>query len=507
MRFKTLAPTAFRRGEVTGQDLAIAGLFVAVSAAYFVQAINLAAAAPLWMDEVLALWTARSADLTAVLHALEGGSEFTPPLYDSFLYLVVKAGLSSPLMLRLSSVIAGYLAALAMGALVQPRAGWRLAALATALTLCSGLFEYAVQARPYIFVTALFGWVLVVWDRLPIEGTILPGKCLALAGMLTAMVALHFYAVLLVALLGFLEIVRLGGDRRLPRPPVIAAVAVGGMSILLWLPILKAASVFSRQDVFAPLYYARPRLSQLGLLYPWLARWPGLVTLAMLPALMLIRRIRIGDARLAAIAGILCVAPLFIFVFSWFVSHSFAPRYAICGVFGFALLMVWLIAQFEDRAPLLAGAILALLVAETIGRPGGELAKTDRLTMLAVVANAPGALPIVTGSGLRFFEMAANAPPSIARRLVYLDLPAVQSGDPTNRHQVERWKTIDSTLPVVEAGAFICATPRFLLLTDPSGGVDDLPEWLASHAAYSKPSRDRPALTLIEKVSCPTSSR
>jgi len=60
--------------------VADAGLFVLLSASFWISAGAIAATRPYWMDEVLAVWTARMSTAGGVWDALMKGAEFSPPL-------------------------------------------------------------------------------------------------------------------------------------------------------------------------------------------------------------------------------------------------------------------------------------------------------------------------------------------------------------------------------------------------------------------------------------------
>ncbi|MEE2915483.1 MAG: hypothetical protein VYB32_00225, partial [Pseudomonadota bacterium] len=137
------------------------------------------------------------------------------------------------------------------------------------------------------------------------------------------------------------------------------------------------------------------------------------------------------------------------------------------------------------------------------GRWGGEIAKRDRLDALDAVARVPGNAPIVTGSGLRFLEMAENARPEIARRLVYLDTPDIPSPDPTNRNQVLRWAAIDPRVRVAQARAFTCAHPALWLFAQPGpGGADTLPDWFARRFDMPDPPARRATVRPLRMPYC-----
>lgn len=472
-------------------DRAAVLLFALASAIYFVQAMVLAAHAPFWMDEILTLWTARLPDMAAVWTALVRGAEFTPPLYDWLIHGLYQMGVTSPLGLRLPSIIAIYIAALATGAIVRRHAGSAPAALAAGIILSSGLFGYAVQMRPYALVTAAFACALALYDR---PGRPSIQRLAAMAALLALAIGLHFYALLLAAGLGLLELIRARTGGRAPCWRTLAAIAVAGASILAWLPILLAARAYSASDVLAPDYYARPIPFALIRTYAMLLGWLIVPLVALLAASIIMKRER---SPLHLTAFTIAAAPIGVFAFALLVSHSYADRYALAGGIGVALLFAALAQQFSPRASV---ALLAMLIAATPWRAGGEIAKADRLDALAAVEAAPSALPIVTGSGLRFFELREN---SVAGpRIAFLDT-RMPSGDPTNRNQISRWKAIDPSLKIEDAQAFLCAHPAFYLFAQPlDGGADELPAWLATRADFTSPPANHASLTLVRAHAC-----
>jgi hypothetical protein len=89
--------------------------------------------------------------------------------------------------------------------------------------------------------------------------------------------------------------------------------------------------------------------------------------------------------------------------------------------------------------------------------------------------------------GLQYFELSEAAPDSMKSRLFYVTAPAgVVSPDPTNEHQVERWKAIDPELHVVSPEAFFALNPRFYLLHT-TGSTDVLTGWLLAQGSIEKP--------------------
>ncbi|MES2443023.1 MAG: hypothetical protein V4574_09345 [Pseudomonadota bacterium] len=494
MLAEALPETRVAPGVVTLDRAAVAA-FALLSALYWVQAATLAANAPFWMDEILTLWTARLPDVAAIWSALLHGAEFTPPLYDLLLHALHQAGVTSPLGLRLPSIAAIYIAALAIGFMVRHHAGTAPAALAAGIVLSSGLFGYAVQARPYALVTAAFACALALYDR---PGRASNRRLAAIALLLALAIGLHFYALLLAIGLALLELIRARTERRAPCRRTLAAIALAACSIMLWLPILLAARAYSGGDVGAPDYYAQPVPIALVRTYAVLLGWLALPLAGLLAAAIAVKQ---QTSPLRVTALVVAAAPIGVFAFALLVSHSYADRYALAGGIGIALLFASLAQQLGTRAAPASVVLLVLLIAGTPWRGTGEVAKPDRLEALAAIEAAPPALPVVTGSGLRFFEIRENTP--IGERLIFLDTPGVPSRDPTNRNQVRRWKAIDSSLRVEDAQSFLCANPAFYLFAQPpDGGADDLPGWLAGRADFTPPPPGRATLTLVRARPC-----
>ncbi len=478
-------------------DRAATLLFGLLSLIYFFQATTLAAHAPFWMDEILTLWTARLPDLASIWAALAAGAEFTPPLYDWLIHALQQAGVSSALGLRFPSIVAMYIAALATGAIARRHVGTAPAALAAGIVLASGLFGYAVQVRPYALVTAAFACALALYDqRQPLSNR----RLAAIALLMALAIGLHFYALLLVGAIALLELVRARGEARPVSRGLIAALAVASCSILAWLPILIAARAFSGADTGAPGYYGQPVPLALVRTYAMLLGWLTLPLAGLLAASTLVP----GRAtQLRATALVMSAVPLGIFAFALVVSHSYADRYALVGGIGVALLFASLAHQVGQRWRLVSPVILAALLLATPWRDGGEIGKVDRLEALATVEPIRDTLPIVTGSGLRFFELRENT--RFGAQMVFLDLPAASLSDPTNRNQVMRWKAIDPRLRIQSAAEFVCARPVFYLFAQPGdGGADALPGWLAGHADFAPPPASRASITLVHARPCPS---
>src|SRR3984957_12342092 len=154
-----------RGSSIVSERTALLMSFVLISVAYFYSAIVTAIAKSLWMDEVLAVATARLPTLGDIWSAIWSGAEFSPPTYHVFLHaLIGLAGAHDDrLVVRLPSIMAVYVAALCIGILVRRRLGSTAPALCLGVILCPGLFDYAVQARQYALLSLGLAAALLIW--------------------------------------------------------------------------------------------------------------------------------------------------------------------------------------------------------------------------------------------------------------------------------------------------------------------------------------------------------
>jgi hypothetical protein len=503
------APHGFpsERRDWADDRLALA-LAALASLAYAAAALSAAARQPYWMDEVLAVWTARQPGVGAVWEALRRGAEFSPPLYHLLLRGIVALGGDGPVWLRLPSIAAVYAVALAAFVLARRRFSAAIACLALATCLSGLLFSYAVQARQYACVAACFALALVLWDGLP-ERRIPWPRALGIALLLATAIGMHAYAVLLAGSLGLMEGLRSLRHRRV-RWPVVLAVGGAVLSILLWLPIVQAAGAYSRLDAAAPDYYARPTAIRLILSVWDLLAGEGALLLSPFAALGVALAARLAAGRPARAARpdlpilvlVLCALPVLVFAFAACVTGTFNGRYAIAGALGVALLVAQGVAA-HPRGRAIACGLIALATGSFLWQ--GEAPRVlRREAALALVARAPDGLPIATGNGLRFLEFREGADDGIARRLVFLTVPDLDRGpDLTNDHQVQRWARIDPALPVRAAGEFLADAPAFLLFTDPAT-ADQLPGYLRARGYASAVVAEEAGMRL-ERVGRPAS--
>ena len=445
--------------------------------AYLAGAVLAASQTTLWMDEVLTTWAARLPNPAAIYSALAHGSEFAPPTFPLLLHYFTKVAGGSNLALRVPSILAIVVAVGCSFSLMRRYLGLERAAFGAVLAL-EGLRVYALQARPYALVCACMAVALVLWD----SPNRTPGRqpawwrSAAIALVLAFAISLHFYAVLLVPCLGLMELLYAWRTKAF-RPAMWIALVFGGASILIWKPLMNAMSRYVSMDSSSPAYYARPTFERLLSIYDTLFL-RGTITPLLLFAALFVSAIALflgmktaedapeasdeGRIGFGAMLIGLAVFPLIVFVFSRFVTKAFAERYTIAAELGISAIVaasLRVTPLFRRAAPLL----VALAAVLTLGHQSMVPRPVD------VVRDLPGQYPVVVASGKNFFELLELATPEEKKRLIYLTAPTdVVLPDPTNEHQIERWKAINSDLRVEDLDQFLSTNDRFYVVDGPS---------------------------------------
>lgn len=237
---------------------------IIVSIAFFYAAISRSAADHFWMDEVLAVSAAGQASWAGVWNAIWAGTDFSPPTYHFLLHGLVKVfgAADGRLIWRLPSIVAVYgVAVCTYLLLIRSQRSRFAAALAFAIVLAFGLFDFAIQVRQYALLALGLAVALLLWTGMD-DDRVGKGRACGLWLVLAACLCLHFYGIVEAAVIGTAELIYTISRRRV-------RIAVW-MVLLLTLPVEAALyplaahlSVFNHGDSLAPEYYAKPTLDAL----------------------------------------------------------------------------------------------------------------------------------------------------------------------------------------------------------------------------------------------------
>lgn len=364
---------------------------------------------------------------------------------------------------------------------------------------------FAVQVRPYTMVACCYAAAVWLWST-P-EHRNRGWRIVGIGLLLVAAIALHFYAVLLVPAIGFLELWRSWRARSL-RLDVWCMLLIAGASIFLWNSVMVPTRQLVRQDVLCSTHFGlfpQPVKLLLGYAYLFLGAGNPHTDLPLgAPAIFLLlclifaaaagvwRRFSgqapaaveqgliSADARIAILGSLLL--PLIVFLFAVFVSKAFSIRYLLAagvGVSGLLAMQFCSTQIFRRALPFALCAEAALLC--LTGIPANH--EFDHTRIYPAI---PGRDPIVVADGRQFFNLIYSAPAEFRSRLVYLELPAgVPTGDAMNAHIIARCKTVLPQLPVADSSVFLARQSGFWVLDERT--ADDTP------ASYLL-ARDRIAL-------------
>lgn len=472
---------------------------------------------PLWMDEVLAVWIARLPAAHDVVSALHHGGEFSPPTYHLLLYALTHlTGHESYRIFRLPSILATLVSGLCIFALIRRYFGLHAAGFGLAFALLGFWSNYALEIRPYALVVACFACAVLLWDgldkyRQALWRVVLMSVCLAGAA------SLHFYAVLLVACVGMMEILWSYHHRRL-RLPVWIGLAAAGSSSLVWLPLIRTLSHYNAGDTASSGYYAHPVLDHLLDTYVLLSvigkrqvlfsaatlclitiahvrnktRWPGGEALEPHSNVE-----RTPSTNFYIIAFSTVAYPLMVYLFAVIVTKTYNIRYSLVAGLGFALLAAFSVSRIPAFRPATASILMAACALAFV-RPDPVGMYVNVREINTVLDHATKPYPIVINEGLEYFQLREDLPDKLSSRLVYVTAPeGVVSPDPTNENQVKRWIPLRPDLKIMDAKTFLAQNPHFYVLhTGETAGV--LTNWLLEKGMLVKPVADLYDVWLFE---------
>ena len=398
-------------------------------ALYAVAVGSLAVRDPLWNDELYTWYFARLPTFGDVWRELATGVEQLPPFY----YLIERTSLwlfgENDLALRLPSLLGMLLAGVCLFVVVARRTNGWYGVLAVLIPSASGAFRYAWEARPYALVLGFAAAALLAHQSR--ADRIRPRlAAIALACALAAAAAVHYYGVLIVLPIAAAELVRWRGRRRVDWP-VLAALAAPLVPLAFASPLIADARKYSGNfwtefDLStAPEFYAivlRAQVFGPERIPDWLAI--GFVAVVLAGALIvLLRRPRQAQSEVAAGVAF-ALLPLVGVVVGELVTGAYVDRYVIAAVLGPAVLVPLALHRLAAgaRGPaLVATALVAAWFLVLFQYWHREITvDNDRRAAIAsfVEAEAPVGMPVAVDHYHDYLELASQAPPAVAARLI-----------------------------------------------------------------------------------------
>lgn len=469
-----------------------------LSVCYFLAAILWASNAPLDTDEVFVLFTVRDVETSRLYDVLKAGSDTLPPGFYWLLKGIAVLFGTSPLALRVPSII-GFYAFLAAGYLLCRRFASRTVSSASVALLClTQSADFIVVARPYTILAACFGASAFIWsksldDKQFRRSQLLVGLPIAIGGMV------HFYAVFIAVAIGLAEVAWTFLNRQ-TRLRIWLSLVVGTAAILIWLPLIAPIYHLTQSSVAAPAFYARPTFSALFQRYAELFLKPSLVWGSLLALYLIIwealrpshsanqesaARPRMPfECAAAALAAL--ALPLITFAFTSLVTHSFNARYFIAAPLGVVIIAAFLLSQSAGERRICTVLCCSCLLLFT-----GSAMIRQPDPRLELLAKTPESLPIVVGDASDFFELIESSPVKIRQRLAFVGMPAgLQSPDPEPQMLAEKWAAQLPGLAVFRGDEFLAGSPRFYLLCTQSPR-EGLTDWLRLHGQLTVVDRSQ----------------
>ena len=472
---------------------------VGFSVTYFVWAVRESQVQPLDTDEVFVIWIERYFTLGGIINALKSGLDSAPPAYYWMLKGFCRIFGTSPLAIRLPSLIAFYTFCVSAFLIVWKRVGPILAVFAMLFCTISGDPTYMVRGRPYAIVMACFGLACFLWLDFP-QSRHQTARALLTAAVVACMVGVHFLSVIEIAALGLAELLRSWQDRRI-QWRYWAGLIAGSSCMLAWWPVIGPLRRFSQASINAPGFYARPSVPALINSFFYLVKGTYLEQILILIALLLLPLLFVADLMSAGlkdhilltdspkkdfrdvdlIAFAALTLPILMFALGSLVIGQFQARYFVACALGLSLLAVR--GLHTLKGGILLGCILLLTMTTLYACGYGRSSTLSDLSWathqrIAFLQHATKPIPILVPSGSDFFMLQESAPKDLQARVSFVGVPSgISSPDPDPELVARNWKAALPELRVYTAETWFNQFKNFYLLYT-SDSREGLTSWL-----------------------------
>ena len=461
--------------------------FVFLSAVYFYATAASSWQNEFWMDDVVAAQTAQLPSARAIIDAIWGGQEMSPPTYYLSLHFVLPLMRFWPIQVaaRFPSTLAAYGAAVVIFILLRRRMDIVVSLFSFGIMLSMGLFPFAGQVREYAFLVLFLSLALLFWDN--IENSKHPKlNGLAIWFVLALSLIFHVYGIIPLATIAICEALWII-TRRQWRPAVIVPIICLIPVEIAMAPLIIHLSTFSSADVISPNYYAKPTFQNLlhsimvilfggdlgitiilvgGLLIFFLYYVRRLIGNDELSVLTIPQRPPEVLSQLEIMMIALALIPILAFLFASLITRSYSERY-ITGVTLLAPMAAGtVLGRLRDGrivALLLTPLLLYDLLHKTRPDPGvygGIIPTLERYTR-------DSTLPIIIDDAVFYLQALYAADPGMRSRIVLLTTNAqVPPLDPTGQNMMLRTSKYVDYVHVAKLEDFLKTHPRFYLLSE-----------------------------------------
>ena len=405
-------------------------LVAAVLFLYFAVTIALAWQKLPWNDELFSLHFAQLSSLKEIWTALKSGADQIP----LFFVLLTRASLklfgANMIALRLPEIIGYAVMNVSLFFFVSRRTTVFTGLLAMIFPLFTRAHEYAYEARPYGLVLGFSAFSLLCWQRADFER-----RKIALIGLfvgLTAAVASHYYAVLVLLPLMGAELARSVSKRRMD--PMIWLIFLLSLS-----PLLVAFPLIQSVSGYAGHFWAKASWLSAGTTFSFLlqpAVLPMTGLLLLLSALLLpgygsntqYRSSAIPFAEVVAAFGFFLL-PFAGVILGKMVTGVFAERYALSAVIGISIILAFLYHRLLGSRIAITLCLLFFLVFCFFLKGSAEYIRQTRNTSTwnqicaFLEKKSEEGLPLVSWHSNGAVELSYYCSSVVAAKIIYLADP------------------------------------------------------------------------------------
>jgi 4-amino-4-deoxy-L-arabinose transferase-like glycosyltransferase len=412
--------------------------FIAASALFFAVTAFFADRKLLWFDELFTVLIAKQPDWSTFRAALTGAGDLLPPGIHTLTRLGVALFGEHHVVFRLPAMVGFWLMLVCVYAFVRHRCSRAAAWSAVLVPLASGAYWYGFEARPYGVVAGACALALLAWQRS--EGSRRTAWLIVLGASVVAALLLHWYAVILVGVVGVAELVRQWSHRRqikatsLKAHFEVAVPAVLASAVVVSVPLLYP--YFRHSQEFRGIIGPPDPLTFVANGYELLLGSLGPFLLALCVVAAWARSGTDSDPRPSTVpAGEVVAAvlfaglPLLSLALAWTTQSQALPRYSTPGILGCAMLVGYGVdrAGVRRHAAVFCLAILcaatgANLIVQKLHLPDRRVFSEPRpdFALLAEAQSAHAPETLVVPDGLSFIRLAYYGDLSTARRLMHV---------------------------------------------------------------------------------------
>jgi len=382
----------------------------------------------LWDDEFFTLYLSKAKTWTDLLAALATGADQHPPSFYYLTHLICNLVGTSPVTVRLPSIVGFGMACLCLyetvsRLLTRP---WGMAAMLLPLT--SQLYYYASEARGYALELGFVSFSALMW-LLACEGKRRHFAIPLLAAGLCGAVASHYYAVLVLIPLAAGELVRTQHRGKVDLP---IWLAFGGALI----PVVGFARIIVSARAYSAHFWAVPYLH---LALDWYSMTLGYAILLPVGGFALVIMFRISERSFSSTTVVpprswysvafflFALLPVFGIIIAKLVTHAFTARYMIAASLGVFVLLILGLRRIIAKDRLGPAFVCAMCLPFFFWHVHEwNQHKFDELQALRATAAAvrrTGDAPVAMAEVTQFHRLSFYARRDLVRRLAYVADP------------------------------------------------------------------------------------